>query len=138
METPALAPIPSPTHKDILRTGLDEPPVAAHAAPPVSTELAHARQLADQGKLEEAYRCCEAHLSQFGPVAEAYYLLGLVADARGEAGAMGLYRKAIYLDPNHYESLVHLSLLLEKLGDKTGARSYRRRAERARAETAAP
>jgi len=107
---------------------------AAHAAPVETRDLTHARKLADAGKLEEAQRVCEAHVGQFGPVAEAFYLLGLVADARGEARALELYRKAIYLEPDHYESLLQLSLLLEKMGDHKGAKSYRRRAERARRE----
>ena len=32
------------------------------------------------------------------------------------------YRKALYLDPNHHEALVHLALLLAKQGDRAGAR----------------
>jgi chemotaxis protein methyltransferase WspC len=128
-----VAPIPAAAHTDKRRKGQDELPVAAHAAR-TADDLAHARRLADQGKLDEAHRYCEAHLSQFGPGVEVYCLLGLVADARGDEGAFELYRKAIYLDPNHYESLLHLSFLLEKRGDRAGARAYRRRAERARME----
>jgi len=134
----ALSSPPAPTHKDIFREGLDEPPVAAHAASAGSKDLKRARRLADAGKLEEAQQICEAHVRQFGPVAEAFYLLGLVADARAEAGALEFYRKAIYLEPEYYEALLQLALLLEKMGDRAGAKSYRRRAERARPEVAAP
>jgi chemotaxis protein methyltransferase WspC len=129
---------PAPVHTDFLRKKVDALPHAAHAAPAVvETNLKEARRMADEGKLGEAILACEAHVKQFGPVAEAYYLLGLVADARGESVALELYRKAIYLDPGHYESLLQLSLLLEKQGDSNGARSYRRRADRARKEATA-
>jgi chemotaxis protein methyltransferase WspC len=134
----AVLPPPVATHKDMLRAELDEPPQPAHVAPVETRDLKHARQLADAGKLAEAQQICEAHARQARPVAEAFYLLGLVADARGEAGALEFYRKAIYLEPDHYESLLQLALLLEKMGDRTGAKSYRRRAERARREPATP
>jgi chemotaxis protein methyltransferase WspC len=134
----ALSPPPAPTHKDIRRAGLDDPPAPAHAAPIDSKPLKRARKLADEGKLQEAQQICEAHVSKFGPVAEAFYLLGLVADARGENKALEFYRKAIYLEPDHYECLLQLSLLLEKMGDAAAARSYRRRAERVRREPATP
>ena len=44
--------------------------------------------------------------------------------------ALDYYRRAIYLEPDHYETLVHLALLLERTGDVAGARTFRRRAER--------
>jgi chemotaxis protein methyltransferase WspC len=130
----ALPPPPAANHKDILRAGFDDQPVAAHAAPVAVPDLKHARELADAGKFQEARQICVAHLDRSGPLAEAFYLLGLIADACGEAGALELYRKAIYLEPDHYESLLQLALLLERMGDHSAARSYRRRAERARRE----
>ena len=45
--------------------------------------------------------------------------------------AITFYRKALYLEPNHYEALVHVALWLEKVGDVIGARPFKRRAERA-------
>ena len=122
----------SPTHAARIRGG------AKAKAETGSTQLTQARALADAGKLQEAQQICEAHVSQFGPVAEAFYLLGLVADASGEPGAIEFYRKAIYLEPDHYESLLQLSLLFEKMGDRARAKSYLRRAERARREVAEP
>lgn len=97
--------------------------------------LTAARQLADAGKLAEAAAICRLHLDQHGPSAQAYYLLGLVRDASPEptesAQAMDYYRKALYLEPNHYETLLQMSLLLEKNGDHAAARRFKRRAERA-------
>lgn len=106
------------------------PPSAVHAVPAVLSDLDVARQLADAGRLEEAVSLCEAHLRQQGPAAEAYYLLGLVGEARGEAQAINYYRKALYLEPNHHETLRHIALLLEKNGDANAARTFRRRAQR--------
>ena len=88
------------------------------------------RALADAGKLAEAASLCDAHLKSAGPDAQAYYLLGLVSDAAGDPAALDHYRKALYLEPNHYETLLQMALLLEKNGDTTGARAYKRRAER--------
>lgn len=98
---------------------------------PAPETLEAARQLADTGQLTEAAAICEAQLSRNGHSAEAYYLLGLMKDAGDDPNAITFYRKALYLDPNHYETLVHIALWLEKNGDTSGARPFRRRAERA-------
>ncbi|MCX8090074.1 MAG: hypothetical protein N3I86_03940 [Verrucomicrobiae bacterium] len=120
---------------------------AAHAAPPgVSPEartleaadLDAARQLADAGHLADAHAVCHAHIQRHGPTAAAFHLLGLLHDARGEtAHAIECYRKALYLDPNHLEALVHLALLLERNGEAAEARVFRSRAERVRARRSA-
>ena len=41
-----------------------------------------------------------------------------------------LFRKALYLDPNHEEALLFLSLLAEKTGDIKEAKNLRQRIER--------
>lgn len=92
--------------------------------------LLRARQLADSGQLAAAAKLCEKHLAQHHSSAEAYYLLGLVKDATNDPEALNLYRKAIYLAPDHYEALMHAALLLERAGDFDRAKSYRGRAER--------
>jgi chemotaxis protein methyltransferase WspC len=96
-----------------------------------SASLRLARRLADGGQLTEAAALCQAHLAQHQDCVEAYYLLGLVKDATDNPEAMELYRKALYLDPNHYETLVHAALWLEKHGDSAAAQAFKRRAERA-------
>jgi chemotaxis protein methyltransferase WspC len=133
--------------KSIRLTGrqlLTQPPSAPMAvAPPSPVEspaarlpvessasLVEARSLADAGELGKAATLCEAHVKSQGPSAEAYYLLGLVCDAGGDPAAMDYYRKALYLEPNHYETLLQVALLLERNGDPTGARTFKRRAER--------
>src|SRR5262249_31156842 len=102
---------------------------ASLAKPP--TEFDHATRLADQGRLVEAAKECEAHLQTHGPSAKAFYVMGLVRDARGShADAAAYYRKALYLDPQHHEALVHLALLLDGQGDKAGAKILNARARR--------
>jgi len=102
------------------------------AATPGVVTLASARRLADAGALDEAARAA-TQIAQTSPHdAGAWYLLGLIADARGRATlALEHYRKALYLEPGHYEALTHLAALLEVQGDADGARRLLRRAERA-------
>ncbi len=101
-----------------------------HRDPNIAS-LRLARRLADSGQLAEAAALCQAHLTQHQDCAEAYYLLGLMKDAADNPEAMEFYRKALYLDPNHYETLVHAALWLEKQGDAAAAAAFKRRAERA-------
>ncbi len=80
-------------------------------------------RMADRGLLEEAGRACDAYLRQSEPTADLLLLLGLVRDAAGNSdGAADCYRKALYLDSNHAQVLLHLALLLEKQGDIAGAK----------------
>ena len=106
---------------------------SAVAEPPAKrqTELEHAMRLADQGRLVEAAKECEAHLHTHGPSAKAFYVMGLVRDASGShADAAEFYRKTLYLDPSHHEALVHLAFLLDGQGDKAGAKVMNDRARR--------
>jgi chemotaxis protein methyltransferase WspC len=48
---------------------------------------------------------------------------------------MDCYRKALYLEPNHYESLLQMALLLQKNGDPSRARAFRNRAQRIKTRT---
>jgi len=57
--------------------------------------------------------------------------MGLVRDATGnQSEACGYYRKALYLDPQHLEALVHLAVALQKEGDEHGAQRLFQRANR--------
>ncbi|WPH17633.1 CheR family methyltransferase [Variovorax paradoxus] len=106
-------------------------PRAVAAPAEASTGIDRARRLADQGHLADAAAHCEAHLRRHGPSAEVFHLLGLVRDASGNAeDAADQYRKALYLEPDHHEALVHLALLLRKRGDEAGAQRLQRRAGR--------
>jgi chemotaxis protein methyltransferase WspC len=93
--------------------------------------IAHARQLADLGHLDDAAARCEAHLREHGPCAATFHLLGLVHDASGRLEhAAAHYRKALYLEPEHHEALIHLSLILQRQGDVSAAERLQRRADR--------
>ncbi|WP_250503116.1 MULTISPECIES: CheR family methyltransferase [unclassified Caballeronia] len=107
-------------------------PVAKpHAEPAPPASLAHARQLADAGQLDTAANAAHAYLDAHPSNADAYYLLGVIADARGEHQASrGHYRRALYLDPAHREALTHLAACLSLDGDESGARLLLARAQR--------
>ncbi|MGU7772033.1 CheR family methyltransferase [Burkholderia sp. MR1-5-21] len=118
-------------------------PDAADAAPTVpaapAPTLADARRLADTGRLDDAERAAHAFTLAHGPDADAFYLLGLIADARGlDADAQDFYRKTLYLAPAHYEALTHLAALRDAAGDAAGARQLMLRAQRASARRGAP
>ena len=108
---------------------------AGGATPPIvhgkPSALAMGHALADQGRLAEAAAACEQHLRDEGASAQAYCLLGLIREAAGDkVAAAVLFRKALYLDPRHAESLAHLALLLERQGDAHGAHLLRKRLRR--------
>jgi chemotaxis protein methyltransferase WspC len=108
------------------------PPAAAPAEAAPANNLAHARALADAGQLDAAASAARGHLKTDPSNAETYYLLGVIADARGEHHeARGHYRRALYLDPAHREALTHLAALLTLDGDEGAARLLIARAERA-------
>ncbi len=96
-----------------------------------SSELEIAKHLADRGQLEEAGKLCESYLSANRTDAQAYILLGEVYQALNRLGqAEQSFQKAIYLNPNAYEALIHLALLKEKRGDKVGSEILRQRIQR--------
>ena len=108
------------------------PAVASAATPDAS--LAKARRLADAGHFDKAEHEAQKFVVLNGTDAEAFYLLGLIADARGRsADATDYYRKTLYLKPTHYEALTQLATLLDMTGDTAGAQQLMRRAQRAAA-----
>ncbi|RQR56530.1 MCP methyltransferase [Burkholderia sp. Bp9140] len=102
-------------------------PVADGAAP----TLEEAQALANAGAFDEAERVLAQFSAHAGPHADAFYLNGLIADARGRVAEAGdFYRKALYLRPTHHEALTHLATLLDVGGDGAGARWLLERARR--------
>ena len=97
----------------------------------LNSQLQHIATLANEGKSTEARVACEQLLKHHGPHAQAFYWLGLLSDVEGQAAqAQTFYRKALYLQPQHSEALVHLAALLESLGDAAGAKRLQERAVR--------
>jgi chemotaxis protein methyltransferase WspC len=129
---PAAAPgKPKPAHEKHRKPQPEESFTLAPAAPGVTNGLDDAFALADQGRLMEAAALCEEHMRVHGPSASAFYLMGLICSADGRLTAADrCYRKALYLDQNHHDALVHLALLLEQQGDAHAAKRLRSRAQK--------
>jgi chemotaxis protein methyltransferase WspC len=106
------------------------PPLQA-PLPKVTPDLQRAREFADKGEFAKAALLCEEYLEQCGPSVQAFYLLGIIRDAADDAiEAEKLFRKALYLDPNHEEVLVFLMLLAEKKEDWAEVKTLKQRIER--------
>ncbi|MCP2228568.1 chemotaxis protein methyltransferase WspC [Pseudomonas silensiensis] len=112
------------------------PPVVTPKASDAAALLANIAALANEGKSAEARAACEGYLRSHEPVAQVFYWLGLLSDVAGRAlEAQGFYRKALYLEPQHPDALMHLAALLQSQGDTAGAKRLQDRA--ARSERAA-
>jgi len=99
--------------------------------PSTDRQIQEARRLADAGDTAGAARLCREYTRKFGPAAEAYCLMGILSMAAQDVnGAEEYFLKALYLDPGHYESLVHISLIYRQKGKEGKAALYRERAER--------
>ena len=138
---PALARPPSPRVRARGTSAISMPvakpasavrPASPLRAPePAVLPLQKLRALADTGRLSEAKEFGEALLRSDGASAALCYLLAVVCDAAGDQRrAEEFYRKTLYLDPGHAESLAHLALLLEQHGDPRAAAAFRARARR--------
>lgn len=111
--------------------------VEQHAVPTApldeaASALARIVALADAGRGAEALQGCERYLLEHGPSADTFYWMGLLNDMVDQGDvAQGYYRKALYLEPEHVESLVHLAALLAARGDHGGAKRLQQRVNRA-------
>ncbi len=154
---PASAPVPSsasPAHRrapapvravppTAKTAGSPRPPhgsstgASATAAPTLAAAgdeslLAHARKLADAGKVLQADSACREFLAQQPESAEAYFILGLLAETSGKPDdAEAHLKRCLYLQPDHYETLCHLALLQEQGGNSSAAATLKARAARA-------
>lgn len=124
---PLRATVHSPTHNTFHQVGKP----GAESAARRDSGMEEASRLADQGHLTEAAKLCEEYLRKHGPSAPAFHLMGLIRAAAGNLTEAGqFYRKALYLDQNHHDTLLHLAYLLEKQGDASGAQVLRNRVRR--------
>jgi len=134
--SPALRPQPKPTAPlGATPKQTAEPVPEATSKQRVPTApgdwIEEARRLANQGNLTAALKCCEDNSRDQPASAEAFYLIGMLHDAAGQVPkAAEHYRKALYLDPQHHEALVHLAVALQKGGDAPGAQRLLDRAHR--------
>lgn len=109
-----------------------QPPAPVKAPPAARPDnlLQQARQQADGGQLAAAQASLRSYLQQAPESAEAWFLLGLLLEGEAPAEATRLLRRAIYLEPAHYQALCHLALLCEQQGDGAQAAQLRARAGR--------
>jgi chemotaxis protein methyltransferase WspC len=124
-------PVPAPRLSKPVPGPAISRPVRPAVRTPVDSPLAELRKLADAGELGGARLLGEKLLGENGPSTDLCYLVAVIADAAGDVRrAEEYYRKALYLDPRHAESLAHLALLLDKHGDERSAAAFRARARR--------
>ncbi len=94
--------------------------------------LVQVRELANIADFNKAEAICKAYIKDKGEDAEALFLLGLIASSQKQTSlAESLFRKGLFLEPKHYECLVHLSLLLKQNGDTKNAKLFEKRADKA-------
>lgn len=95
------------------------------------SELQQAKELADAGHLEAALQRCKSCLQQHPANVEAHILLGtLYQSSANDEQAERCFQKALYLQPNSYEALMHLALLKEARGDTIAAQRLQQRIEK--------
>jgi chemotaxis protein methyltransferase WspC len=93
--------------------------------------LREARALADKGELEAAAKLCLETILKVGPCAEAHHLLGIIDGFNGNIdGAIMHMKKALYLQPDHQDSLILLLYMSKRKGDRKAVENYRRRLRR--------
>lgn len=136
----SLAPVPSRAPLEPTAEPRRLPPPRAEKVPssvpppvpPALASLEQARSLADRGLLQAAVEECKRVLQEKGPSSETYALLGVSLGALNQLEEAEIHlRKAIYLEPQHRESLTHLVLTLQRQGKHSEAARWKGRAERA-------
>ncbi|MEY3867117.1 MAG: hypothetical protein RLZZ338_1008 [Cyanobacteriota bacterium] len=111
-------------------------PLSVTTSPSIVSDIIMIRQLADGGKLKDAASLCETYLSKNPTNADGYVLMGQVYQAMGnEEKGEKYFQKALYLEPNHSDAIVHLVLIKEHRGDRVGANLLRQRLERSRSKS---
>jgi len=96
-------------------------------------ELSLARGLANRGRLQEAEALCQRLQLKDPYNADLLCLLGVIQQAYGNMTlAESCYQKALFVSPNHEESLTHLMLLHQLRGESAQAMNYQRRLDLAK------
>ncbi len=96
---------------------------AEAALPDETSQLQHARSLADQGNLDEAQRLCEAALGLDRLNPEAHILLAAICQERGDIpAALAALGRAIYLVPDSAPAHFLMGSLLVRQGKRREGR----------------
>lgn len=119
---PVIKPKITPTHRKTT------PPKTVPKLAETNNDFSEISRLANLGRVNEAINICQQRLKQHKTSANLFYWLGLLHDSQGQSTqAANYYRKALYLDPQHQETLVHLAMLLTTQGDTAGAKRLQAR-----------
>ncbi len=133
---PLRKPAPAPVRSRPFASVVPLPSAPKTSGSDTTVLLANIAALANAGKSAEARAACESYLRSHEPVAQVFYWLGLLSDVAGNVlEAQGFYRKALYLEPQHPDALMHLAALLQAQGDAAGARRLQERAARSERAT---
>lgn len=128
-------PAPPPLHSSVIgppSTALRSPSPPRRVSA-VEDDLERAQRMADQGKMEDAFRLCEKSVGENAFHIRAHFLMGLICHAMDdEERAEEAFNKAVYLDPAHHEAMSHLAFIMEHRGEREKADRMRRRAQRIR------
>jgi len=90
------------------------------------TEMEMAWQYANQGQRDKAAKFCSEIVAKNPLIAEAHYLLALLAQERGEfTEVKSLLKKVIYLDPSFIAAYLDLGDLYAREGDDARAGKMR-------------
>ena len=104
---------------------------SSHKSHQTAGDLENAKNLIEKGKYEQAANILKSYLHSNGTSAEAYYLFGMVQVELGAiADAIRLLKKAVYLESNHIDALILLSMLAERTGDFNRAKIFEERVQR--------
>lgn len=124
-----VAPSASPNYNNVVAATA---PTTLNSKPQIAaSDLERAKDYANRGQLIEAAQHCEAYVRQHRTDANAYLLLGEIYQGLDRLDpAEQAYQKAIYLNPQGFEALVHLSLLKEQKGDFSASYLLRQRLQR--------
>lgn len=98
---------------------------------PFVYSIENVKQMADKGDFAGAEKVCHTLLQNEYSNFEALYYMGLIQNSlKNIELATDYFKKVLYLNPDHYESLVHISLIYESFGDTERAMIFRNRAEK--------
>jgi len=88
------------------------------------------KQLSDASNFEEAKEICQLYINSHGEDSDVLYFLGLINSSKDNHDkAEKHFRKSLFLNPKHYNSLIHLSLILDRKGDSKNSALLKKRAE---------
>ncbi|MDQ1265088.1 MAG: chemotaxis protein methyltransferase WspC, partial [Bacteroidota bacterium] len=93
--------------------------------------LENVKRFANNGNFEQVELLMDLYQKKIKTNPKTYYLKGLICEAKNNTEqAEEWYNKALYLDPNNYESIVQLSLIYEKRGEDARAEIMKDRIKR--------